>query len=491
MKTKFGLIVFSLLWVSLLGFAPAHASLQALFQKHRSDGDTVLYLNNGDVLHGDVLTETFGIHTPYGYVQVPTRECAGIFLNGSPHNREMIVSNTMNLFTGIIDPVVIRFHIRSTASKIDIRKEEIRHIIMGFPGGKTIKEGAVSEEVLLIMVNGDLLSGKLELPALTLKIGESEVSVPVSDIRAIDVSSDTAIPLAEIRKTDGGVLKGFITIESFRLQADGDVSIDSIYLNRVDGIRLNGKGKPIADLFWKAADIYPERPRSMRSAAEKEHLVNSIGMKFQRIHPGSFMMGSDDGRFDEKPAHRVMITRPFYMSVYEATQEAWEKIMGKNPSAFKGPKRPVENVSWQEAQEFCRRLSAAEGVHYRLPTEAEWEFACRAGTLTRYFWGDTFDGDYAWCWFNSDGQTQPVGLKNPNPWGLHDMVGNVVEWCEDGFALYLPGEVSDPVISSGNTRTLRGGGWDSHPEICRSSFRLHLNPSDRSDSIGFRIVREE
>jgi formylglycine-generating enzyme required for sulfatase activity len=203
------------------------------------------------------------------------------------------------------------------------------------------------------------------------------------------------------------------------------------------------------------------------------------------------MMGSDDGRFDEKPAHLVTITKPFYMSIYETTQEVWEKIMGKNPSVFKGLKRPVESVTWNEAQEFCRKLSALEGVHYRLPTEAEWEFVCRAGTLTPYFWGESFDGAYAWCWFNSDGQTRPVGLKNPNPWGIYDIIGNVVEWCEDGFALYRPGDAIDPVILTGTTRALRGGGWDSHPEICRSSFRLHLSPSDRSDSIGFRIVREK
>ena len=152
-----------------------------------------------------------------------------------------------------------------------------------------------------------------------------------------------------------------------------------------------------------------------RGNPDSEHISNTMGMKLQLIHPGTFMMGSDTGRFDEKPVHKVTITQPFYMATYEVTQEQWEKVMGYNPSIFKGDNRPVENVSWNEAQEFCRKLSAAEGVQYRLPTEAEWEFACRAGTFTRYYWGNEFNGDYAWTWFNSEGETHSVGLKRPNP----------------------------------------------------------------------------
>jgi len=214
--------------------------------------------------------------------------------------------------------------------------------------------------------------------------------------------------------------------------------------------------------------------------------TNSIGMQFKLVPAGSFTMGSESGEADETP-HQVTLTQPFYLGVYEVTQEQYERVMGENPSKFKGPKNPVEHASWDDAVEFCRKLSAlteekAAGRVYRLPTEAEWEYACRAGTTTKYSFGDSDSelGDYAWYVGNSDRRTHPVGQKKPNAWGLYDMHGNVFELVR-----------TNPTgPSEGSIRVLvGGGGWNINAGHCLSGNRLRVNPGLRSNSIGFRVAQ--
>ncbi len=195
----------------------------------------------------------------------------------------------------------------------------------------------------------------------------------------------------------------------------------------------------------------------------KEELVNSIGMEFRRIEPGSFLMGSEEGDPDEKPVHKVTLTKAFYIAVYEVTQEQWEKVMGWNPSRFKSPKNPVESVSYGDAHEFIAKLSEKEKLTYRLPTEAEWEYACRAGTRGRFYWGDDPSdrqvSDYAWYDGDSGNSPHPVGQKKPNVWGLYDMSGNVWEWCQEWYADKYPSESqTDPTgAAGGSCRVVRGG----------------------------------
>ncbi len=223
-----------------------------------------------------------------------------------------------------------------------------------------------------------------------------------------------------------------------------------------------------------------------------EVLINTIGMRFRRIQPGSFMMGSDKGERNEKDVHKVTLTRGFYIGVYEVTQEQWERVMGSNPSVGKGPNIPVCRVSWHDAQEFARRLSKKENVTYRLPTEAEWEYACRAGTTTEYYWGDKFDGRYAWNERNSGKRKHPVGLTRPNAWGLYDMSGNVAEWCEDKKFLggYSEREKVDPKGPGiGYGRVVRGGDWANEPSYCRSAKRDAASPAGVYCNLGFRLVR--
>jgi len=231
-------------------------------------------------------------------------------------------------------------------------------------------------------------------------------------------------------------------------------------------------------------------------------LGNKVMMKLVLIPAGKFMMGSpatEGGRYSEEgPQHEVTISKPFYMGVFEVTQEQYEQIMGQNPSTLKGAKKPVETVSWDEAVEFCKKLSQKTGKTVQLPTEAQWEYAGRAGTKTRFGFGDKDEdlGDYAW-WggFDNNGnsgkQTHPVGQKKPNAWGLYDMHGNVFEWCSDWYGedYYAKSPMTDPQgPDSGSVRVLRGGSWYSPPQHCRSAFRSRSSPGDRYDDIGFRVA---
>jgi len=246
----------------------------------------------------------------------------------------------------------------------------------------------------------------------------------------------------------------------------------------------------------------PERPAetvtsepSQPTPTPPAMIRNSIGMRFKLIPAGSFMMGSNSSNADddESTIHRVTISRPFYIGVYEVTQEQYESVMGINPSHFRGSNRPVESVSWNDAVEFCRRLSQMEGVTYRLPTEAEWEYACRANTTTDYYWGSDSAERYTWYGQNSGYQTHDVGQKRPNAWGLHDIAGNVWEWCSDWYDedYYSRSPSRDPQgPSSGERRVLRGGSWSDYPRYLRVSYRNWFSPVNRLNYNGFRCIRD-
>ena len=255
------------------------------------------------------------------------------------------------------------------------------------------------------------------------------------------------------------------------------------------------RSDPPANAPFDAATAKEHQEAWAKYLGVEVEIENSIGMKLSVIPPGTFMMGSNDGRNNEKPAHQVTLTKPFMLGTYEVTQAQYEKVMDINPSKFKGANNPVETVSRNDAVEFCRRLSElraekAAGRVYRLPTEAEWEFACRAGTTTTYSFGDGSSdlGDYAWYSANSRSTTHPVGGKQPNAWGLYDMHGNVWEWCQGMYGAYPSGSVTDPRgATSGSLRVGRGGCWLYTAEFCRSAYRSRDYPSYRSNVNGFRV----
>ena len=280
--------------------------------------------------------------------------------------------------------------------------------------------------------------------------------------------------------------------------------------------------------FVRAADPAPPATQSEAKATTQPaktltlEVGNKVTMKLVLIPAGKFIMGSPEGGKDKEPnewpQHEVTISKPFYMGVYEVTQEQYEAVVGKNPSQFKGAQNPVEMVSWDEAVAFCKKLSETSGKKVRLPTEAEWEYACRAGSKTRFYFGDDDTGredyacrvgsetrfdfhgyekeldDFAWYSGNSGKTTHPVGQKKANAWGLYDMHGNVWEWCADwydeyGGKYYANSPKADPTgPAEGRLRVLRGGSRSVPPRLCRSATRVWNIPSGRDVSSGFRAV---
>jgi formylglycine-generating enzyme required for sulfatase activity/serine/threonine protein kinase len=235
-------------------------------------------------------------------------------------------------------------------------------------------------------------------------------------------------------------------------------------------------------------------PKGMRSYTEV--IALNVRMEMHAIPGGEFLMGSPEkqGYADEYPLHRATLS-PFYIGKYPITQSQWRAVMRTNPSHFNGPNHPVDSITWDEAFEYCRRLSYATGRLYRLPTEAEWEFACRAGMQTQFNYGDEeeFVVQYAWCLTNSGNHTHPVGEKKPNGWGLYDMHGNVWEWCHDWYAAdyYQHSPKVNPFgPAKGTSRVLRGGSWYSLPNYCRNAGRSNHQPDQRDPLVGFRVVCE-
>jgi len=232
-----------------------------------------------------------------------------------------------------------------------------------------------------------------------------------------------------------------------------------------------------------------QRQQAIVGPLRRRQQVNSIGMQFKLIAAGKFIMGEGD------QAHEVTQTKPFKIGVHEVTQAQYEQVMGVNPSKFKGANNPVETVTWDDAVDFCRKLSELpaekEAGHvYRLPTEAEWEYACRAGTTTNFGFGDDDSNldDYAWFRENSAEKTHPVGGKKPNAWGLYGMHGNVGEWCQDWKEDYPEDAVTDPTgPASGLYRVIRGGSYLKPAGICRSASRGWYSPSSRYFISGVRV----
>ena len=223
------------------------------------------------------------------------------------------------------------------------------------------------------------------------------------------------------------------------------------------------------------------------------------GIRFAYIPAGTFWMGSPEdetGRHEDESLHQVRLTKGFYMQITPVTQGQWEAVMGDNPSHFKeaGPDAPVEQVSWEDAQKFIEMLNfTVDSYHLRLPTEAEWEYACRAGTQTEYHFGDDpaelKEND--WYEENSGGKTHPVCQLKPNPWGLYDMHGNVAEWCQDWFGDYPNRPMTDPTgPEPGAFRVLRGGAWSDDARLCRAADRSGDTPVSRNRGLGFRLLAE-
>ena len=225
---------------------------------------------------------------------------------------------------------------------------------------------------------------------------------------------------------------------------------------------------------------------------------DGISIDMVRVEAGTFTMGATsemkDPWDDEKPAHQVTLTNDYYIGKYEVTQALWQAVMGNNPSNFKGDNLPVENVSWKDCQKFLSKLNNTTGKSFRLPTEAEWEYAARGGKKSRGYQynGSNNLSDVAWYDDNSGKKTHAVGTKQPNELGIYDMSGNVWEWCQDRYGKYSSSSQVNPTgANSGSYRVLRGGSWCSSARVCRSSYRYGSTPGNRDGNLGLRLILSE
>ncbi len=328
--------------------------------------------------------------------------------------------------------------------------------------------------------------GNLELPLTDLKSLRFAQTLQESDlaetVRGDRISGVLGPGQLEFRATSGAVST---------LQKDRLLSLSFVPVSSIQQPSNPNASESIA---------FSETPPAVLKQLQR--LTNLVW-----IPVGRFTMGSPEeelGRdFDEGPKTEVTLTKGFWMARCEVTQAEFKSVTGENPSSFVGdPQRPVEKVNWREAVSYCERLTKQDvdrgaipsGYAYRLPTEAEWEYACRAGSSTRFFFGDDDGyrrlGDYAWYGDNSDSSTQPVGRKLANPWGLHDLCGNVLEWCQDTALSSLPGgHVKDPSNPTGSTlRIARGGSWLYGAKACRSANRDSYGELTRCSDLGFRVV---
>jgi len=398
------------------------------------------------------------------------------------------------------------------------------------PFGVDVQEhidAAVGQCAVLLAVIGSGWSGKID--------ASRRIDDPKDFVRIeIEAALQRDIPVIPI------------LIDHARMPAEADLPPSLARLARRNAIDVD-QGRdfhPHVDRLIRGIEFHfqrsspatakPPRETTIRTAEPKlspslpvKNLTNSLGMTLVRIEPGSFLMGSSKDQIDhlmrvfpdckrewfndEQPQHTVKVTHPFYLGTHQVTQGQYQAVMGENPSYIKGSDDlPVENVSWLDAVKFCNKLSEREkrtpfyrivgakvtvagGNGYRLPTEAEWEYAGRAKSTTLYPFGDDASklGEHAWSDGNSERKTHPVGQKLPNAWGLYDMLGNVWEWCADGYdeKYYASSPSADPPgAPEASHRVIRGGSWFYYPWDCRLAYRSWRMPEYRNDYLGFRLA---
>ena len=283
-----------------------------------------------------------------------------------------------------------------------------------------------------------------------------------------------------------------------------DYGVESVEKNRTYVLVLNqmGMSSNPADVSTTVStvSVSPVQVPAVPSNTISDDVItipvkDGICIEMVKVEGGTFMMGATsemkNPNSNEKPVHQVTLTNDYYMGKYEVTQALWQAVMGSNPSEYKGDNFPVETVSWNDCQKFISKLNSLTGRMFRLPTEAEWEYAARGGKESRgyQYSGSSNISDVAWYDENSGSKTHPVGTKQANELGIYDMTGNVWEWCSDWYSSYSSSSQTNPTGSdSGSARVSRGGGWNCNASYCRLSVRFYYTPDFRLDILGLRLA---
>jgi len=473
--------------------APLHWTT-ALKRERPQDRDR-LWLDNGEERVGVVLETTLELRTAYGVLTLETRRLAGLDLAAGTGGLDVVWTVNSNRLSGLLThpsfaldeasgrPSIVR---RETVHRIRFRRRAAE--LEGLPQGHWLR-----------LRNGDWLSGRVLADPLPLTGSGGARSVALADLARL-VMRDEKSPEREctVALHNGARWEATLELEDIPIRLDVGPQL-TLYGGWVAALGAN----PTA--IDPQARTAPPGPIPRAQPPPPPHPEALAGLVW--IPPGRAWLGSpndESGRDqDEGPVTEAIFPDGFWIGRCEVTQAEYKAVMGVNPSIFTGdPTRPVEKVSWREAVEYCARLTQqaraagrlSEGYAYRLPTEAEWEYACRAGSTTRFAHGDDPDygalGEYAWYMENSKSSTHPVGAKRPNDWGLFDLHGNVWEWCLDRWESGWPGGTiaNTPVAASGALRVARGGSWLYDGRASRSANRDDYSPTNRCSDVGFRVV---
>jgi formylglycine-generating enzyme required for sulfatase activity len=452
----------------------------------------VLRLRLGSPIEGRLLNPTLRLRTPYATLELPVSHLISLRLAEGPDQLDRVFGIQSNRFSGFLEDATLQFEAQN-GTRLALRRERVAEVTLAERAADQVK---APEPPRFLMRNGDSFAAQVRGGPFRLSTPEGDVAVTLEELDSIAFEDGRPVR-ARVRTRQGDRREG----------AWPETDLE---------VRL--KLGPTANLYptrIEIIDCRPDRPSSLpaNSALGPSAPSSDINTRpaappgMVWIAPGEFLMGSPAEELqrdlDEGPQTRVTLTSGFWMGQCEVTQAEYQAVMGANPSLFMGdPRRPVERVSWQEAMQYCARLTRLhqaegrlpEGHAYRLPTEAQWEYACRAGTSTRFSHGDDPEGilleHYAWFSDNSDSSTLAVGTRRPNPWELHDMHGNVFEWCLDGDAGGFPGGSVEDYQAPGDglLRVARGGSWLYPAKACRSANRDTYGVNTRTSDLGFRVV---
>ncbi|MBI2947870.1 MAG: formylglycine-generating enzyme family protein [Verrucomicrobia bacterium] len=489
--------------------APANAPgaetrvLETVFDLKRPGDADLLLLRNGEKLTGTISNQNFRLITAYTQLDLATRHIAGIDLERGFSSQEVVVTVNGNRFSGFLHEPAFGLRLEN-GQQIEVRREKVAKAIFRI---RADESGTHPRSHLIRLRNGDVLSGSLAAAPVLEGANHEKPSFQFGDVETLALAPGE-LPRATARLRNGDSWQGILRSEEISLELDLGLRVQ-IYQGRIS--LIDGRPEALADLrtgrdaFHRVPEISSGSPQTASSGrSSQDRARDRDGLVW--ISPGTFLMGSPpdeaDRGLDEGPQVKIAIAHGYWIGKCEVTQAQYRDVMGINPSHFTGDaSRPVEKVSWQEALEYCARITALEqaagtlpeGFAFRLPTEAEWEYACRAGTASRFSYGDDLGysqlGSHAWFTGNSSSTTNPVGTRRPNPWGLHDMHGNVWEWCLDHWASAGPNEGSlESRNEQGSLRTARGGSWLYDGRFCRSANRDDYFKSSRCSDLGFRVV---
>jgi formylglycine-generating enzyme required for sulfatase activity len=457
-----------------------------------------VWLRDGEQLSGTVRNEKFILRTAHGPIALETGRIAGIQFAAGNNPLDRILAVNQDRLSGFLEDVYFLIQLEDER-QLKIRREAVARL--GFRV-RTAEDEGIRLRQSVVLKNGDVFTGRLAGGPFDIATVDGTQTFDFPEIESI-AFPDSPRHSARIQLREGNFIEGTWLQEDMEIELDLGPTL-RVYRDHVAVIHGRDGFRPSAPLHEFVADL-PVGQRGRVDAARRLDTGPLEGMVW--IAPGEFNMGSPpeelERDLDEGPMTRVTISRGFWMGVHEVTQAEYVAIMGINPSRHTGDTRhPVERVSWRDAMDYCARLTdvreeqgtLAAGYGYRLPTEAEWEYACRAGTTSRFSYGDDPDerwiDDYAWFTGNSDSSVHPVGTRKPNPWGLHDMHGNVLEWCLDSATSSLPGgHVSDyRAPKGGSLRIARGGSWLYGAKASRSANRDSYGETTRCSDLGFRVV---